>query len=512
MSNCPSCDSLDVVKKGREFRFNKISQRFHCKSCDMNFYDDSIPKDVEQPQIALKSLVIDGKEKSYVITCAVNDVPVNEKFLATLLSYCKFNDAELLIVPVKYQQGLGEGYNWPSSIEPYFIKENVKLTNGLKLLAGINVSPAIGNPLTGFEMLSQGDSIIIPHSQMMMKSIAMSGSDPSAIITTTGAITEPIYTPTKQGEKASYNHSYSALIVEEDKSIDGFHFRVLNSSEDGSFYDLSEFYDGSVIKFDQTVEAIVLGDAHIRWADPKVTAATFTNEDSIVNVLKPKYLIRHDVFDGQSLSHHHDKNIFIKYAKHCVEKDDVAGELAETIEYILNTTPNFAKSIIVASNHDSHLLKWLNESNPKLDNRNALLYYELMYLMLKETKMNGSMLSCPNPLALWAEHNYNIENIQFLGLQQSYKLHNIEMSYHGDKCVNGSRGNAMGFSKLGNKSIVGHAHSPQIFGGCYTVGTSSLLQMDYNVGPSGWAHTHCIVHLNGKRQMCFIINGKYRRN
>ena len=511
MINCPTCNSEEIVKKGREFRHNQISQRFRCNTCGINFYDDTLPKVEEDVNNKIVELLRGDKDRTWVITSAVNDVPVNRKFLATLKNYCAFKNAELLIVPVKYQQGLGEGYNWDKDLEPFFIKENVKLTTGLKLLAGIHVSPAINNPLTGFENFSQGCSLIIPHTQLMMKTIAMSASDPSAIMTTTGAITEPVYTPTKQGEKGSYNHSYSALVIEEDSSIDGFHFRVLNSSEDGSFYDLSEFYDGGLIKFDQTVEAIVLGDEHIRWAEPKVTDATFTNKDSMVNILKPNYLIRHDIFDGQSLSHHHNKNVFLKFAKHHSGNDDVAVELKETIEYILNTTPNYAKSIIVSSNHNSHLLQWLNECNIKIDNRNALLYHELMYLMLKNTKMNGTMMSSPNPLALWAEHNYNIDNLQFLGLQESFKLHNIELSYHGDRGINGARGNAIGFSKLGNKSIVGHVHSPQIFAGCYAVGTSSVLKMDYNFGPSSWAHAHTIIHKNGKRQMVFIINGKYRR-
>lgn len=511
MTQCPSCNSEKTSKKGKEYRHNKISQRFRCNDCGINFYDDSLPKAVEVPQMGLKTLVVDGKDKSYVITCAVNDIALNEKFLATLQSYCKFNDAELLIVPVKYQQGLGEGYNWPSSIEPYFIKENVNLTNGLKLLAGINVSPAINNPLTGFENFSKGDSIIIPHPQMQMKSIAISHVDPSAIMTTTGAITEPVYTPTKQGEKGAYNHSYSALIIEEDKSIDGFHFRVLNSSETGSFYDLSEFYDGSIIKFNQTVEAIVLGDEHIIHRDEQVTKAHFTNEDSMVNVLKPKYIVRHDSLDFYSGSHWHDKNIFTSYAKHHAGKNDIRAELDETIQYVLNTTPLGSKSVIISSNHNSHLFRWLNENNPKQDPTNALLYHQLMVLMLNKTKMEGSMATYPNPFELWWTSNYNNSNTQFVGEQSSFKVHGIELAFHSDKGTNGARGSIVGFSKLSSKTIIGHSHSPAIFGSSYQVGTSSLLKLDYNSGgASSWGHADCIIHKNGKRQMVFIIKGKWR--
>lgn len=511
MLNCPSCNSNIIVKKGREFRHNLISQRYRCNDCGVNFYEDTSPKAVEHYQKPIEELLRGNKDRKWVITSAVNDVPVNRKLLTTLQSYCEFNGADLLIIPIKYQQGLGEGYNWDADLEPFFIKDNIKLTTGLKLLAGIHVSPAIGNPLVGFENFSQGDSIVIGHPQMMMNSIAMSSKDASAIMTTTGAITEPIYTATKQGTKADYNHSYSALIIEEDSSIDGFHFRVLNSSEDGSFYDLDKFYDGSIIKFDQTIEAIVLGDEHIRHADKVVTAGTFINEDSIINVLKPKYIVRHDSLDFQSGSHHHQKNVFMKYAKHMSRMDDVEAELEETVNYILETTPIYAKSIIISSNHNSHLLQWLNEANPKVDPRNALLYHELMYLMLKETRMVGSIVEYPNPLKLWADANYSENGMQFIGEQESFKIHNIELGYHGHRGINGARGSIVGFSKLGNKTIVGHSHSPGISGGCYQVGTSSKLQLDYNFGASSWNHADCLIHKNGKRQMIFIIKGKWRK-
>lgn len=461
MIQCPNCSSESTVQKGKEFRYGKISQRCKCKSCNTNFYEDIVEQfATEQLQIALKSLVVTGKNRTWVIGSIVNDVAVNEKFLTTIKTYCYYNNAELKIVPVKYDQNGSHEYNYPEELKEYFVTENIKLTTGLKLLAGIHVSPAIGNPIVGFENFSQGDSIIIPHPQMMMKSIAMSQTDPSAIITTTGAITEPTYTSTKQGTKADYNHSYSVIVVEEDSSIDGFHFRVLNSSEDGSFYDLDCFYDGEQVTEGTTIEAIILGDEHIRQASKTVTEATFTNTDSIVNTLKPKYIIRHDVLDFQSASHHHNKNVFLKYAKYISNKDDVADELKETVEYILNTTPDFAKSIIISSNHNSHLLQWLNESNPKLDSRNALLYHELMYLMLKETKMTGCLAEFPNPLELWSSNNYEMDNVQFIGEQESFKIGDIELSYHGHRGTNGSRGNALGFSKLGNKSIVGHSHSP----------------------------------------------------
>jgi hypothetical protein len=325
-----------------------------------------------------------------------------------------------------------------------------------------------------------------------MKTIAMSHTSPPTIAYTTGTITEPVYTHTKQGSKAVFNHSFSALVVEEDSSIDGFHIRVLNSSESGDFYDLDTYYSGNEVAKNQTIDAIVLGDEHIIHADPSVTAATFTNANSITNILKPKYIIRHDSLDFYSANHHHKDNNFIKYAKFTSGINSVVDELALTMDYIKATTPEYSTSLLISSNHNEALTRWLNEVKIENEPWNALVYHELMFYMLSGTKMGEAGAEYPNPLELWASRHYILD--------------------HGDNGLNGSRGSAMQFSKLGTKSIIGHSHSACINGGCYQVGTSSRLKLEYNSGgPNSWIHAHCIIHKNGRRQMIFIIKGKWRR-
>lgn len=503
---CPACQSSSIIRKGKVLQSGEIVQRYKCKICPSpinNFYTAINDDNIINNEPAIEST---NKNRTWVVTTAVNDVPVNEKFLNTLKSYCEYNNAELLIGAIKYNQGLNEdGYSWDESVIPYLVNTNITLTNGLKYLAGVPVSPAIGNPLSGFESFSKGDSIILSHPQLMMKTIALSHVDHAAIITTTGCVTEPVYTTTKQGSKAQFNHSYSALVIEEDSEIDSFHIRVLNSDESGIFYDIDKKYDNDKVTKNTNIPAIVLGDEHVAFICPNVMKTTFSNTDSIINTLAPKKIIRHDIYDGYSASHHHTKNIFTQYAKHISGKNDVAKELALTIEHILKTTPDYAESIVVSSNHNEHLTKWLNEANPKLDHTNAILYHELMYLMLKQTKLGRSGAEYPNPLELWAENNYDFDNIKFVGGFDSFKVHDIECVFHSHKGTNGSRGSIEQFSKLGTKTIIGHSHSPGIFGGCWQVGHSCESKLEYNYGsPSSWAKAHCLIQPNGKRQMIFI--------
>ena len=75
---------------------------------------------------------------------------------------------------------------------------------------------------------------------------------------------------------------------------------------------------------------------------------------------------------------------------------------------------------------------------------------------------------------------------------------------------NGAKGSSIGFSKLGQKIIVGHSHTPSIVGNAYTVGTSSRFDLSYVKGPSSWLHTHAILYPSGAITLINIINGKWK--
>lgn len=509
--SCSKCGSPDLIKKGVVKNKHSIKQDYKCKDCNGRMLVTITEEVSEDSLLVSKSC----EDQTFVITCAVNDTPIHEDFLKSLENYCEINNAQLLIVPVKYHRGkmLEETkLVWPESIQKYLFTENKKLMKGLKLFGGLHVSPAIGNPLSGFDSFSKGDSIIIPHSQLQMRTIAVSHTDAAAIMTTTGAITEPIYTETKQGEKASFNHSYAAVVVEEDIVNGCFHLRHLSASQDGSFYDLKHRYSVDGVESTERIPAIVLGDLHVRNIDPLVKAATF-DDNGIIDYLKPEQIIIHDLLDFSSATHHESKNIFARYAKYMAGKNVVEDELHETISFLTNNIPPDSRAVIASSNHDNHLTQWLQESNPKVELHNALLYHELMYLMLKETKMHECGASYPNPLALWAENNYNCHNIYFLSGVDSYKIKGIEVSYHSHKGKNGSRGSAEQFADLGFKTVIGHSHSPKIERGAYQVGHSCYSKLDYTIGsPSSWAHAHCLIHESGKRQLVFVINGSWKRS
>ena len=119
--------------------------------------------------------------------------------------------------------------------------------------------------------------------------------------------------------------------------------------------------------------------------------------------------------------------------------------------------------------------------------------------------------SSPSPFVLWAKRLLPSDyRSVFLGADESYLIKGVEVGYHGDRGSNGARGNIRQFGKIGVKSVIGHSHTPGIKDGVYQVGTTSLLRLEYNHGPSSWLHTHCLIYRNGKRSLVNIIDGEWK--
>lgn len=497
MHICPKCDSSNVKKNGFTDNKEDPKQRYRCADCSTRFIYKETPK--------IEEVTKESNSKKWVITTAINDSETNSEFLETLLAYCDHHSAELMIVPIKYKADCDD-YSWDDDLDDYLIDENINLTSSLVLFAGIHVTPTTVNPLTSFETLTKGKSAIIPHPQIMMKCVAVNHIEKGAIIHSTGCISHSAYTTTKSGERATMAHSMAALVVECDESIDDFHIRVLNADDNGGFYDIDSYYHKNVIRINGSVPAIVIGDEHVVHIDETVVDATFDNDDSLINVLNPKHIIRHDVLDFFASNHHHAKDFFLQYKKHRDNTHIVEDELVDTTDYLIRTTPLNTTSIIVSSNHNDHLTRWLQECNPKTEAWNAKIYHKLMHLKLDSIDNNESL----TPFELWYKEEYDCNRVQFIKESESFMIKGIEIALHGHYGINGSRGSAMQFSKLGMKTIIGHSHTPMIIGDCFQVGHSCNAKMGYNQGPSSWNNAHCIIHNDGSRQMIFVKKGKWR--
>lgn len=452
----------------------------------------------------------------FIITSSMNNCKIDENFWKAIHRYSKKTGACILVVPSRYKNPtnrvdgmiIDEDCWWPEEVWSHMTDDLIKLHKHLCLMAQVRIQATAVNPLTGLESLSGGASAIFGHGQVAMKTVPTPQHHLPKLLYTTGSCSVPKYSETKAGIKGEFHHIVGALIVEKDGSR--FHCRNVSADEDGGFYDLNYYYGPNKVEKSNRVLAVVTGDEHAMFNDSKNRAATYTNKNSIVNTLKPEKIVRHDVFDAYSISHHNRNDPVIQYSKHKNGHHLVKGELELTVDHIDKTTPGFAENLIVASNHHEHLLRWLKESHPAQEPWNADVWLEIWGLLKETISFKERGVVYDDPFAIWMASRLK-SNTKFLARDAEDSIGGTMIGFHGDQGSNGSRGSINQYAKFGAKTVIGHSHSPGIRHGAFQVGTSSTLRMDYTHGPSSWAHCHCVIYPNGKRQLIFVIDGYWRR-
>lgn len=451
----------------------------------------------------------------FIVTSAQNATPVHPQWWAVLQSIASANDAEILVVPLRYKNPTSEWTGsqrneeyWVEEVRPYLWNTRVELNKNLMVLGDIKIQPTAVRPLTGNDALSHASSGIIGHTKLQLRTVPTPSNRMPKILTTTGACTVPNYTDSRAGRIGEFHHSLSAVLVEIDGPV--FHMTQLHfdkKTESCTDRGIRYFAD----RYEQAPRALALvtGDTHVDFIDPGVEMATW-GEDGIVATCRPEYVVYHDTLDSYSCSPHHLGNPFTLRAKQMSGRDDVLAEVSRAIDYLRAHTGRYdTKSKIVPSNHDDMLSRWIKRADWKTDPVNAAFYLETALAMVRETRMGTSGAEYPDPFVQWV-NAAAIPGCTTLSRDESFMLGGVELGMHGDVGPNGARGSIGNLRRIGTRSIIGHSHQPGIDEGCYQTGTSSRLRLEYTHGASGWLNTHCLLNADGKRQLINIIDGRYR--
>ena len=458
----------------------------------------------------------------YVITYAQNATPINDDFFASLLAFCEHRGAKLLVIPGRYKNPTSiwseksrSEERWDPRLDPYLLvtresssnkiisARRVRLCESLLVASDISIQPTAVRPLTGFEVFAGQGSCIFGHPKIQLKSIAGSRHGSARTLASTGAVTVPNYTHSKAGKKAEAHHVFGALSVE--ISGDSFSLRQINATSDGSFIDLNEHFSPYGVEEAPRPLALIMGDIHVATVDSTVLDATLRDGESIAKTLRPEKILYHDTLDFRSRNHHEIKNPDKVFERHVRGDGNVDLEVQEAIDF-LEATPDFAEPVVVKSNHDAALDRWLRDADPKRDPLNAVFYHKARSAKLEHYQDNGEWVSAFE--LLYRERGSG--RVTFVS--GGYQIAGIECGFHGDLGTNGARSSILSYARLGEKTVIGHSHSPAILDGCYQVGVTGKLDQGYNKGPSSWQHAHCIIYANGKRSLIFVDreSGKWR--
>jgi hypothetical protein len=224
-------------------------------------------------------------------------------------------------------------------------------------------------------------------------------------------------------------------VIVEIKDSRVFFLRHLSANRDGSFSDLNTLYRPNSVERAPRAAALVMGDTHVDFIDPRVEQATF-GRGGLVDTVDPEKLIWHDLLDGYAVNPHHFGNPFNAYAKRQSGKDNVRAEVQRAIEFVRQRTGT-RQSIVVSSNHDDFLRRWIVTTDWRSDPTNAAFYLKTAAAMLSETRLDGSGTSYPSPFAYWIEQAGD-QRVRALQPDEPLTILGVELSLHGDRGPNGS--------------------------------------------------------------------------
>jgi len=508
-------DQLREIYQNKEIRYidriRQISEKFgigerailnFVRKHNLTIRDDEYTHSEEFEQAKAKK--INFEKNKFIITWAQSNTDIHENFFNNIEAYANYLNADIHVIAGRYKNPTSifsdKDEKWHSRVLSYLDAARHNVHKHLSIMSDIKIQPTADYPTTGLQSFS-GDNSCIFGAPKVHLNIApvLEGVNPK-IILTTGACTVQNYTDSKAGKKGEFYHTLGFAIVEI-KNEEVFFVRQVTAGEDGNFIDLiHEVKDQRVEKINY-ISGCVLGDLHCGQQDPQLLKKTI----ELLEDLNPEHVVLHDVFDGYSISHHTINDPFVQYRKEIFGTNSLRGELDSMLD-ILAQFNKFKKVIIVRSNHDDFLDRWLKDGDWKKQPtaKNSMEYMELSYRLLKQYSKEEKVKGIIPELI---KERY--PNFITLDRTSSFIISGWEVGQHGDIGANGSRGSLIQYRNLNTKIIVGHYHSPGRIDGAVAVGTSTRLRLDYNSGPSGWLQSHVIIHKNGTAQHINFIEGEF---
>ena len=453
--------------------------------------------------------------KRFLFTSAQNNTLPNNEVLDTMIRFCELNNAQLVIGGFSYsKKGLqltekGGIENYDPRLRKYIVNEQMKVCDGLIWCGELNVLPTATYPSGQFKSYCGSDSLILPHAKSQMEPVETEPDMPAKQVFSTGAVTQLNYIQKSAGQKAEWDHIFGALYVEIDKYGD-WHARDLNfESETGIVYDLGVLYDQKrAYIIDDAVDVISLPDVHIDKLDQRQLKPYYR----MLKDLNPAIVTVNDVHDHGRRNHHNTKDIYGNFRLHVIGKECVREEVGKTVSLLKSLRKLVRKEVLVVeSNHDLALQKWLIEQDYKKDNVNAEFFLELQLANYKFIRQNpDESLQTFKKACEICNGGREIKGIKFLKSEEVYRINGVVHSRHMHDGPGGARGNIRNYSKLGEKYTCGHNHKGGRIGGVYVNGViMTPSQSGYAKGQSAWSEAFTIQYKNGKRQQCFMKNGKY---
>lgn len=474
------------------------SERTVRKWCSEKLGFKEKPEVVSEQYESAKQRVHDKTKSRFIITWAQNATPVHQGFYRNLEAYAEHINADIHIMLGRYKnptsvfEDMEEDY-WVEEVQKYMDAGRHNIHKYLSIMSDVKIQPTATNPMSGLQGMSGINSCVFGSPKVQMEMIPVLKGNKPKMMLTTGALTKMNYTDSKSGKKGEFHHTYGFVIVEI-KDKETFYIRQVTADDKtGSFTDLCYRVEGGDVNKIDKAAAMILGDIHYGKHDQSVIDATLNFMETVV----PEHVILHDIFDGTSINHHEMKDPFVQYSKEVHNQNSLQLEIDNMLDGLADFS-NFNNVVIVRSNHDDFLDRWLKNEDWKKQptSKNSKLYMKYSTMLLEQYEKDPENVKGIIPEVI----NEKYPKYKTLGRDESYKVKNWELGQHGDMGTNGSRGSLQQFRTLNTKIVVGHYHAPGRKDGALAVGTSTMMRMGYNKGASSWLQSHVLIHNDGRAQ------------
>lgn len=513
-------DKIELVQKlMREDKLLSIAAatRLMCKELDLP-YSENVRKGINSllisrraDELLEKSEIfktaqakeLDSKKQTFIITYAQNATPVHKGLFDNILAYTEALDAGLHVIAGRYRNPTSIFVDkdhdwWADEVLPHLDANRHNLHKYLQVLSDVKIPPTAATPLSGLNGITGLETCIVGHPRQHLKTLPVLRDYPHKLLLSTGAVTIENYTDSKTGKKGNFHHSMGFIIVELDG--DEFYIRQVTADENGDFYDLFKRVKGGVV-MDNTegCEAAILGDIHIQHNNKEATDLTF----KLLDIMKPKHTMLHDIIDCESISHWDMKDPFRMMKKEEEGTDNLYKEMQDMLDWLDRYKHH--NLVVVRSNHDDFFDRWLKFSDWRRVG-NKKLYLEAANILANEG------LAKEKGVIPWYIHNRFGDEVKTLSLDDSYRVLDWELAMHGHLGASGSRGGHSQFKNINTKNVTAHVHHPHREDGHCSVGTLTDLRVNYTKGLSNWMHSNGLIYPDGKFQHIHIINGKFCRD
>jgi len=441
---------------------------------------------------------------NYLISTIQHNALVNKNLLRNMLLFADNHNVQkiyLYVMPGKYKDETLLPTFEDERIELLYLgKDGKKLNSNLKLHDTKVLASQIIQT-TGFQSKLHRDySYILPGTKRAFISLPNTSTHPR-FLATTGALTHGNYKDgskgpaNAQGMKAAVMHQYGFVYVKV-KNSRIFYAHQMPVLKNGNFNYARECYKNGKM-YDEQPEALILGDWHCGMTCEKTRKRTMIMLDQ----MKPKRAVWHDMMDGRSVNHHEQDDSLSRAYLYQDQRQSLEQEVKECLaelNYFAKKYPDI-QFFVAESNHDLFIRRYLGEGMFLKDGQNFFFACELVSKM----KYKGHQPILQTAMELVGEV---ADNVTFWGEDEEYRVSGVLLSAHGHRGVNGARGSGKSFSNNNLKQITAHEHSPSIHPNGMVVGTSTILRQPYMKGPSSHMNAHGILYKSGCHTLLPIVH------